>query len=58
MFAAAGPYNVNQILQIFRKLYPVKAFLLTSRAKTGTLAELTIRGVRSYWEDGGAWRKA
>jgi hypothetical protein len=26
MFAAAGPYNINEILQIFRKLYPTKGF--------------------------------
>ena len=26
MFAATGPYNVNEILQIFRKLYPGKSF--------------------------------
>lgn len=26
MYAAAGPFNINEVLQIFRKLYPKKTF--------------------------------
>jgi hypothetical protein len=53
MFAAAGPYNINEILQIFRKLYPAKAFPANVESEDRDLSQIDNRRGQELL---GGWR--